>query len=691
MTERPVSDFTIPDDPDTSRRLDRRKLLSVLAATTGALAGCREAPRTDDGSADSTPTPEPASAVGCPSYADYDPGRVVCSQDPPEDTLVLEPEPATAELPTATVDCRLENTLDEAFETNFVDWKLHRYEDGEWHYLNPGTVVQPLHQLAPGETHIRRLSVDNTDLARVDPPSTDQETDEQASIRVTGRHGLGPGTYAVAIDSDTEGEDTFYSAVFSLEGDPIPLVEPETVTDTTREGTRVTVTVEPQHEETERHDLTVRRRPNPNREPRTIIDEQLYYYRFVGLRAAFANFEAGVESVRVEGDDSAFTRGLASGGGANVVEYEGRTYELVLDAPTEPPTETDYSLDGGWPSFAADARNAGHVEASVPTDPAVAWRFEAAGRIYDPPVVAGDLVFVPSTDGNVYAVTTEGEELWRFSVQGQARITPAVEDGTVYVAGRNGGVHALDAISGTERWQFGGSDAGFSLSHPTVGDGSVYIGDSEGVLHALDVTTGRRRWQVDANEKIATSPAVDDGTVYVGSRGKSRPDEKTVKGGLDAVSTDGSREWSIRPGQVDGSPTVVDDTVYAGSDSGLLAVDAESGEERWRDGNISMGSPAVADGTVYVGTSDGALRALDAATGERQWKYHAQKWADDQPAVGERSVAFSAWDDHVHGVARDDGSERWTVELENPISAPALADGTVYVASDRSLVALRDS
>ena len=65
-------------------------------------------------------------------------------------------------------------------------------------------------------------------------------------------------------------------------------------------------------------------------------------------------------------------------------------------------------------------------------------------------------------------------------------------------------------------------------------------------------------------------------------------------------------------------------TVYIGSnDNHLYAVDAATGEERWRfetDGGVDS-SPAVsADGSVvYVGSRDDRLYAVDTATGAESW------------------------------------------------------------------------
>jgi outer membrane protein assembly factor BamB len=672
--------------------LQRRRLLALLAAGTAATAGCQETPGDPDSDPTATPTgtttPGGEATVGCPPYDRAEPDRVVCSADPPENALVFEPETGRADLPTATVDCRLHNERDGRFSANFYNTRLHKFDGEAWRFLGPYLVPQPLHQLEAGATHVRRFHVDNTDLERIEFPTV-AEPDADSGW-TTARHGLGPGTYTLGIESSSEGPETMYAAGFTLRGDPPGLVAPVTVTGTERDGDHVTVEVGARHDETERHDLTLTRVAEPSREARTLIDEQLYHPRFAGLRAALASIgDAG--SVTVRGDDSGVTRQLASGNGPPFVTHRGQAYEVRLGGPAEGSTDQSFDLSGGWRQFAADARNTGHADTTGPgSEPSEAWRFEAPGRIYDGPTVAGGLVFVPSTDGNVYALTAaDGEEVWRFPVRGQARTTPAVADGRVYAAGRDGGLYALDATTGEARWTFDGSPEGYAISHPTVADGTVYIGDDAGTLFAVDAASGEKRWSVATGDDIATSPAVADGTVYVGWRAQSEEPGGDADGGLDAVSTDGEREWRVRPGNVDGSPTVVDGTVYAGSDTGLHAYDADSSEPRWTFERGRTGSPAVVDGTVYVGTRNGNLHAVAAATGEEQWRFDTDKWCYYAPAVVGDTVYHTSWDAHVYAVGAADGSERWKRPFETPLSEPAVADGSVYVASNRSVVALR--
>ena len=82
--------------------------------------------------------------------------------------------------------------------------------------------------------------------------------------------------------------------------------------------------------------------------------------------------------------------------------------------------------------------------------------------------------------------------------------------------------------------------------------------------------------------------------------------------------------WKFKTGadSVVSSPAVLDGVVYVGSaDHFVYAVDAKSGEQRWKfetNGSISS-SPAVSDGVVYIvsGGADICLYALDAATARR--------------------------------------------------------------------------
>ena len=75
-------------------------------------------------------------------------------------------------------------------------------------------------------------------------------------------------------------------------------------------------------------------------------------------------------------------------------------------------------------------------------------------------------------------------------------------------------MYAVDATDGTQRWQF---KTGRVTSSPAVVDGTVYVGCCDNHLYAVDATDGTQCWQFETDDEVRSSPAVVDGTVYVGS------------------------------------------------------------------------------------------------------------------------------------------------------------------------------
>jgi len=77
-------------------------------------------------------------------------------------------------------------------------------------------------------------------------------------------------------------------------------------------------------------------------------------------------------------------------------------------------------------------------------DTALFDRFRTDATIRSSPVVAGDVIYFGSDDGNLYAVDLETfEERWRFRTGGEVRSSPAIGDGVVYVGSRDGYLYAV--------------------------------------------------------------------------------------------------------------------------------------------------------------------------------------------------------------------------------------------------------
>ncbi|MEF8814804.1 MAG: PQQ-binding-like beta-propeller repeat protein [Halovenus sp.] len=348
-----------------------------------------------------------------------------------------------------------------------------------------------------------------------------------------------------------------------------------------------------------------------------------------------------------------------------------------------------------WPSFAGDAANTGYSpDAAAPTadDVGPAWAFETGSQVVGSPVVADGTVYVGSTDSTLYAIAPGGAEGWSFDAEGVISASPAIGtvDGeqTVFVGSENGRLYGVDAAGGTEQWRFGteNSITASPTVHETPAGPTVFVGSRDGRLYAVDATDGTERWRYETNFAVQSTPAVtsvdDELVAVVGSD----------DGQVHAVAG-GEERWTVETGGfVRSAPTVVDGTVYVGSnDTGIYAIDAATGDADWvfgTDGAVPS-SPAVADGTVYVGSRDGLVYALDATEGTEQWTFDTGQAITSSPAVTAEAVYIASANGQVYGLGLG-GEELWSVGTGRRVrSSPAVVDGTVYIGSnDRNVYAL---
>lgn len=136
-----------------------------------------------------------------------------------------------------------------------------------------------------------------------------------------------------------------------------------------------------------------------------------------------------------------------------------------------------------------------------------------------------------------------------------------------------------------------------------------------------------------------------------------------------APRKDATDTWAARIGRPVASPVVADGTVFLATWSALVAVDVESGEERWRFApeNARFSAPTVRSGVVYVGESDDCY-ALDAESGEELWHVEdataeAAPLFPREEIVHDPPVVVGNRDGVVRALDPDSGEERWRVDV----------------------------
>lgn len=277
------------------------------------------------------------------------------------------------------------------------------------------------------------------------------------------------------------------------------------------------------------------------------------------------------------------------------------------------------------------------------------WQFEmTASWISSSPAVAGNRIYLASSDAFHGIDATTGIEQWRFEPpRGMSRSSAVVVDSTLYIGGGNETFYAIDIDSGEPTWTFHAEDV-INMLSPTYSDGIIFTGSADHCIYAIDAESGDTIWKYDTGSAVFMTPTVWHDIVYVGNQ-----DGQLYA--LDARS--GDERWRTSDFDIPplSTPTVVEGRLYAFNgrvDCVLSDLDAETGtieRELAIEGHPVGSSPVVVDGMLYVGTmirkshrdSFGLLYAIDVGTGGSSSDSrvmlgthgHHHGWTDEQPEV----------------------------------------------------------
>ena len=303
-----------------------------------------------------------------------------------------------------------------------------------------------------------------------------------------------------------------------------------------------------------------------------------------------------------------------------------RSSPIVVDGTLYVGSENDGGL------YAVDAET-GEME----------WMFSASVGFQASPTVVQNTVYVAGGEG-IYAIDAEtGSQIWVYDTDAILQSSPLVSDGRIFVGIDNPSVDgepqepfllALDAETGELAWEFTDATGGIRLS-PTVSDGTIYVGQgvhnggsgpfggSDHVLYAIDADSGNLEWEFETDGRPSTAAPVVNETVYIGTTKVDEEDENgsSTIGILHAIdATTGTEEWKYEaPVNIKGSPTIRNNTVYFGG-LNLTALNTATGEVKWETfEGMPRSSPTIVDDTVFVGTDNEKLIAANAQTGAVEW------------------------------------------------------------------------
>lgn len=344
-----------------------------------------------------------------------------------------------------------------------------------------------------------------------------------------------------------------------------------------------------------------------------------------------------------------------------------------------------------WPMTRGSPALGGSVSAKLPTAPAIAWTFTAAGPISGEATISlgPDRVYVGTAPGVLHCLdAATGQEVWKFTAKDGIVAAPAFAGGRLFVSSNDNSLYALDAAKGAELWKFTAEDkisSGATIVRAPGGDGDwVLLNGYDGTTRVLQAADGKLVWTYKTDNYINGAPAVVDGRYL-------------VFGGCDALLhvvnlADGKLVHTIEAGAyIPASIATLGPQAFCGNYANeTVGFDVVAGKVLWTYKDRALpffSSPAVNEKLVLIGSRDKHLHAIDRQTGEGVWKFATGGRVESSPIVFSDGVVFGSSDGRLYAANLADGSELWRLELGEPLTAsPAFGAGQIVIGGEKGTV-----
>ncbi len=256
-------------------------------------------------------------------------------------------------------------------------------------------------------------------------------------------------------------------------------------------------------------------------------------------------------------------------GDTNIYALDGATGDLKWkfktgDVVHSSPAISDGTLfAGSWDSYFYALDSATGKEK---------WRFKTGDDpnihnqvgIQSSAAVANGVVYFGCRDSKFYAVdAATGKQLWFFPNKGSWVIaSPAVFDGKVYFATSDTGlIHALDAKSGAPLFSLDNKHWPM-FSSPAIAGDTLYIGSHEGKLLAIDLKAQKFAWTFETDGSKA------NGSTFTKPDGSPKYEAAFFDFFYDDMVSGVQKMMAV--GAILSSPAIANGTIYVGSTDGNI-------------------------------------------------------------------------------------------------------------------------
>ncbi len=270
-------------------------------------------------------------------------------------------------------------------------------------------------------------------------------------------------------------------------------------------------------------------------------------------------------------------------------------------------------------------------EVDAKVDTRVAWRRDIGrgqGRHYNRLSLAAarDKICAASIGGDVACYSKDGEKLWKVNVGDDLLGGVGLAGKLALVVTADGELIALEKETGKTLWTKSLNKE--VLAAPVGTNSTIVIQNSEGLVFALDAE-GNELWEYRSDEPLLTlrgtaTPVIDRGVVYTGFA-----NGKVVALSLETGAPLWDQVVAIAKGtaeigriiDVDVSPLLIDDAVYAASYNGhIFRFARKQGRPLWRTEISTFHTLSSGFGNIYAVDEKSRVLALGANRGEQAWE-----------------------------------------------------------------------
>lgn len=264
-------------------------------------------------------------------------------------------------------------------------------------------------------------------------------------------------------------------------------------------------------------------------------------------------------------------------------------------------------------------RMTGALVATYPSDP------KASLMMYAPPAVDGDAVYFGDLANKFHKVSDGSLNTvqWTFAgARGWFQAKAAVDNDLVIVPCTDRNIYALNTSTGEQVWDYKGDFA--FIAEPLIIDDKVIVSSQDHHILVLSRATGEELYRIETKGAVVSAPLYDEesGSVYVGSFGREMTSFDLESKAINWVYGENNNLATIW-----GTPILLEgELIFTDKAGKIVALDPETGTQLWTieaGGTVVAGLAKVEGQGFLVAREDGNLQfyGLD----------HLSKWTATVP------------------------------------------------------------